>query len=460
MQKVLSLQLALGKPLKLSEVAEMTGLDDSVVRKEIEHAIREHYFHFASKPINIEFDPNSGYVITATSAIGMLKTPNFVINLIPKIPKLSVGKCLGLAQESGIKQLNINQNNLIDSAFSEKSSNSTVDFLGFSLANAIIRVVNNGMARRFEEVYGTATKLSGNIQFQATIASGKSLLGPIIEEISPSLDIYPNRVLKFALSLCLRESHNDPLKHLVSSLLQSFDEVQDIDDSEIDTNHLFADYSLPRPDYELALAFAKALIEGMTVELENKGTFVPSFTLDLDRVFEQYCSKTVRQLMNEERYEVLNQREFRHEIAPYKAEKSIIPDIVVRDKESGECVVLDVKNKYSQLRNDGDVALSNQDLYQLTYYAQSLNALCCLLIYPSMKPPIQYPIKSSESETTYQEKKRTKRDEIESLNKIAIFREKPIRLYTYNIDLSGTMENTKRSVAGLSQLVADIIHDR
>lgn len=459
MNEIPRIKLSLGTPYALKDISQRVSILESEIKTQLEKILREHYYHFASKPFILEYDPREGYIIRATSSVGMLKTDSFIIDLQPKIPEISIGKCLGLAQESNISLLHINDRNLTSAMMSPSSTYSTIDFLGFSLVDSVIRVRNNGFARKFEDVYGTSLKLRGNISANETIKEGKPLIQPITEDIEASLDIYPNQLLKFALNLCINQSESGELKRLCTSVLESLKEVRLISETDILREQFIKSFSLPRPDYETALAFAKAIIEGRLISDEENTSFIPSFTLDMDRVFEGFCSYQLQQVISTQRFNVYLQGQFKHEITPNLSEKKITPDIVIEKKDDGKKIILDLKNKYSTLRNDGSFQVSNNDLFQLAYYSQTLQAEYCILVYPGSNPSIQYPLRGSEGDDAYMKKRQEKFKKIKEENLITVFSKNSVKMLIYNIDIQGTMQNTKKSIASLGQLAIDILNN-
>lgn len=450
------IKISLGNEVALSTVAASLQMETQLLRIELETAIKEHYYHFASKPLALEFEPKRGYILRATSSVGVLSTPSLLVDIAPKIPELSIGKALGLAQESAIGLLNINNKSLARNALSDQHSYSSVDFLGFSLVDSILSIKHNGFARKFQEVIQPTSKLRGDIAFHDTVSLGGTHLNPLVNTIESSIDLYPNRVIKAALHLCLTASSSKEVQSLAQTLLDSLRDVTLVPVERLHIDDLFIRFSVPRPDYDKALAFSKAIIEGRLLSEKDNTIFTPSFTLDMDKVFESYCTTQIQKLIIPQRFEVLAQQHFRHVITPDVADKSIIPDVLVKDKQTGEITIIDLKNKYSQLRDKGDFKISNADLYQLTYYAKTLNAKHCFVVYPGAKPKVQYPLKSSESQATYEQKRRTKLEEIDRKNKITIFNDASVTLYSYSINLLGSLQDTKRSVASLCQLLVDI----
>jgi len=453
-------KLSLGNVIPLKVFSEKIEETEQVIKTQLENALKEHYYHFASRPFILEYIPQEGYIIRATSSIGMIKTASFILDIQPKIPNVSIGKCLGLAQESNISLLNLNDKNLLSTVMNENANYSTLDFLGFSLIDYIIRIKNNGFARKFEDVFGSNIKLRGSIAIQETISESGTFSKPISRDIESSIDIYPNQILKYALNLCAQNSSSNELRNLATVILDFLKDVRLLDNSTIENEFGINTFSLPRPDYEMGLAFAKAIIEGRSVMEDNSSLFIPSFTLDMDKVFESYCSVQMTKLVSSNRFKVLLQPSIEHDIVPKIAEKNIIPDILVEKLNSEEKVIIDIKNKYSSLRNDGKVQINNSDLYQLAYYAQTLKAKYCILVYPGSNPSLQYPLRASESEESYDKKRQERFQKFEQNNIIRVFSDINIKLIIYNVDIAGTLLNTKHSLASLCQLTVDILDNK
>jgi len=156
------------------------------------------------------------------------------------------------------------------------------------------------------------------------------------------------------------------------------------------------------------------------------------------------------------------QKGYEHPTDPKLLNKEIKPDIVVEPTEQSNRIVLDTKNKYSSINTDSFPDVANNDLYQITYYAISLNAKGVLLVYPaSGENWTKYPLKSSESEEAYQ-KKRLKRTaeihkDLKSSFKVIISQNQEVTIYLWRVKLDGTMEETRKSIAELAHFILDLL---
>ena len=456
------IQISPGKQVSISSIAKSLALDDATVLNDIQNAAREHYFRFGTQALQLFFDPSEGYCLHNTAAVGLLKTEKFTIELLPKINRLDIGKCLGLAQVSGMKGFQITDNLVHDIALKSDSAVNLVDYFSYSLLDAVVNISHNGLLSEKKDVIAEPNKIGGNILMTETVAGGKGLRKPYISDSVANRNITPNSVIKTALELCLRTATDSSIRDLASVLIQHFKDVSSLSPSELNNMAtVMTSYAptSPRPDYDSALSHALAILEGGSLGADSGKLSAPSFTLDLDKVFESFCSSQIKTLLNPDLYDVEAQKSFNHAMEPSLINKKIIPDVFVTHRGKKKGVILDLKNKYSSLREDGKIILSNPDLYQISYYSKTLDQKTCILVYPGYRPRIQYPIKSSESEGAYAEKRSQKLAEILKDNSTTLFRDRSIRIIIYNVDLSGSVRNSIKSVAGLCQLVTDIIQE-
>lgn len=455
-----TIQLIAGKQLSVATLSELLDLDNSVVLENLQILTREHYRRFGTQAIQLFFDATEGYSIRNTSVVGILRCEYFTLELLPKINKLEIGKCLGIAQVSGMKGFQIADESIKDLALTIDKDVSLIDYFGYSLLDSVIHISHNGVLGIKQENTTEPNKIGSNILINETLASGKNFSRPYVSDSTVSHNIEPNQIIKAALKICLENSSDNSIQDISALLLNYFDDIDLLAPNDISNlSNTSSRYTptAPRPDYEVALSHALAILEGGSIELNEGKLSAPSFTLDLDKVFESFCSKQMKSLMNQEKYSVETQKSFSHVMSPNISDKKIVPDVLIRNIKNSKGVILDLKNKYSSLREDGGTLISNPDIYQISYYAKTLGIRDCILVYPAYKPRIQYPLKASEGEEAYIAKKNQKMQEILTSTSSTIFLDESVRIIIYNVDLSGSVRNSVKSVAGLCQLVADIM---
>jgi 5-methylcytosine-specific restriction endonuclease McrBC regulatory subunit McrC len=451
-----SIILSLNQIVRIDELFDEEDSEMSLTKiiHEFEYYLSKHFYQFGSRPYSIEYLPGKGYTLRASSLIGKISTPNYDIVLNPKFKELSFGKCLALAQSSNSSMLNIASNEFTQSLISNKYDYSTFDYLGFGLIDAVNTIINNGLARTFKDVIGDSVKLRGTIALIESISSGKGLFKPFINDTEPDYNIYPNRLIKTALTILVSSTKNNELKNAANIYLNHFKESTVLDKKDIEL--LFGKYlfNLPRIDYEKGILYSTSIIEGGMIDSEGKSIGLPSITMDLDKIFEYYVSNTTSKMLGKERFEVLLQPNYEHKSTPQFNNKKIIPDIIIKDKRFNRSFVVDTKNKYSELSDNGIINLNNSDIFQITYYCNSLQTYTAILLFPSIKPKIQFPIKGSESESSFKDKCDQSFQKLLDHQSFKIFDNNQISLIVYHIDLGGSMFDTEKSIASFCQLIS------
>ncbi len=450
-----SVVLSLNQVVRIDDLL-LNDLNYEQTIRELEHYLSKHFYQFSTRPYSIEFMPSKGYILRASSLIGKISTYHFDLYLNPKFNDLSFGKCLALAQSTNSSMLNIASNEFTQSLISDKYEYSTFDYLGFGLVDSVNSLVNNGLARSFKDVVGDSVKLRGTIAIAESISAGKIALKPFITETEPDYDVFPNRLIKTALVLLVSSTKNNELRSATNVYLNYFKEVSVLSKKEIELSITGFLFNLPRIDYEKAMLYASSIIEGGYMDEVGKSIGIPSITMDLDKVFESYVAATISSLLGKERFEVFLQHSIDHKSTPKLSNKKIVPDIVINDKKFNHTFVIDTKNKYTELNESGVVNISNSDIFQITYYCNSMNSKKAILLFPSTNPKMQFPIKSSESESSFREKCSIAYKKIEATQSFKIFDENEIHLIIYHVDLGGSLFNTEKSIASFCQLLSYI----
>lgn len=451
-------ELSLDKTLALSEIESKIGIPQSEIRKDIEYFISDYYKRFGLEPFYLEFHRLNGYMLRANAYIGFLILPYFNLELVPKVSGLTIGKALQLANTYSGSILVKHFNKLIEKNVSDKESLTNVDYYSASYASVITDLIKNGLVTQSDFQEGTASRIKGRLLFNKNINKAATPLKPYMKWPIRSKDTPANRTLKAALTTLLKSTSNRSVAGMLQECINHFDLVKEVD----------RDFSyempgtVPRQDYKIALSLSKSILETHSFDEGKEGSFMPSFALDLDSLFEVVVANglaTISKLL-----EILPQKESLHDIEPKLSLKKIKPDILIRkvkNKNSG-LVILDTKNKYSELQDDGQVSISNPDLYQLAYYCKTLHTNQAVLVYPgNSKTSTKYPIKSSESKEKYDDKRKKAFQDIYAKNRLEVFSSLPsserVNLYIWTINLTGTIEDTKRSLASLTLFLSDLI---
>jgi len=449
------------EPRAITDIASGLGLLEDSVEIMLRKSAREHTRLFGTRPYELIYDPMLGEVIRANSTIGYVQTDGFLLRLQPCVKGLEIGKCVGLAQKCGFGFLSRYRNEILRQNLSDRESYSTIEFFAQSFMAAVTTIVANGLDRRFTEETVEAVKLGGNVKIQESVRAGKIKSKPLVGDIVSDYNTPPNRCIVTALEVCRDQCRSNALVRWARSLMDSFPGVVPYGSSTDLESVPSSQFSTPRADYEHALLLVRLILEGSLWKGGSTPGFLPLFTMDLDKLFEQYVSVMLDQTLKPDKFKVELQKEKQHPTRPRVRWKSFVPDIVIRPIQDRPIAILDVKNKYQWAVRQEAGYVSNEDLFQIAYYCHALDARFGFLVFPgSTREITKYPLKGSEGTSAYEAKRTRAFRQICNDNKITIFPGRvgaEIHLFKWVIDLTGTMRDSAASVASLAQFIADVL---
>jgi len=456
-----------GSTLSFATIShEVPDLSQSEIRSTIERQLIEHKNLFGTEPFTIEYSAKSGlYELRPNSVIGRLNCGRFILEIGSKFPDIEIGKWLRLAHVCGSTHLVKHYNDSSESSLSDQDELQGLDYFALAFISSVFDCVNDGLLSVREEKIVERPELRGRLLTTEFVRRGANPLRPVTAQSSKSIDCSPNAVLKVAIELCIAESQSSRLRGLADNLLGYFSEVntKGLELDQVDYEFVS---SLPRVDYERALALAKVIIEGFQSLKGDNKDFLPFFTIDLDKLFEDFVSFELKRLLKSTKYNVEIQPKFPHKVSPELKDKYISPDILVGpvDPSKGKLVILDTKNKYSIIGADGKPNISNADIFQMGHYCQTLGTDLAILIYPGTKANFtKYPLMVSEGAVAYGNK-RKKAFKYILENGENHFRfegaSSSFSLIIWRVDLQGHLKKTRESLAQLCQFTADCINEK
>jgi 5-methylcytosine-specific restriction endonuclease McrBC regulatory subunit McrC len=447
-------ELSLGRVLPIREISEKLLRTNSEVLETTRTKIDEYTMLFGMKPLNLEYRSEVGFVLRADSQIGYFVLDFFAIRISPKVKGLELSKVLMMAQKTNSGFLNI-QNSRIQSTLVSDANFSGFELLSLSFLDCLEVVIRDGLIFGWDADEDPANSNHGQIRIDDWINTGKGLPIPR-SEVGKNTNIPINRYLLKALNSVINGSSDSEVRGLALEfkvLMAGIEFSQSEESFESLTSQVLG---YPREDYKKAYIFARALLEGGRFDEESGHSAMPSFVLNLDVIFEQYCAFMLNQILDSELYEVEVQNPYSHDSRPEMA-GVIQPDIVIRNSENSKCVVVDTKNKSVFFESGKAANLPNQDIYQLVYYAQRLEAECAVLLYPGVKALKTFPIQGSESPEDYDSKIDRFMDET-SDNRFLVFpKSAKVNLAPWQVDLSGNLENTELSIISLAFFIGKIL---
>lgn len=436
------------------------GLPEEEVRNLLREASHNHFRMYGTKPFELQYDPAQGEILRVTSTIGHVATEKFVVRLQPAIEGLHVAKCIGLAQACGYGFLSRYNDEIARQRLSEKEEYTAVDFFARSLLAAVTVVLRNGLDRKLSPVSRESLTLGGSIDFQATISAGK-LSRPVSEDMTFDINTPPNRLLVTALSICKDRCRSRQVVGWANSVLSQIPGAKPYDYGEEVKKVPSSYFSVPRADYSQALLLSDLIIKGFSWEEGNAAGFLPLFTLDLDQLFEKYVSETIHQLLDPTKFSVRIQKDLPHPTRPPFGDKTFVPDLIISGaNKQTRHLILDLKNKYGSVVREETRYASNPDVFQIAYYCHALKAKFAFLVYPGNgKNATRYPLKGSESPKAYEKRRAKAEEEIMDENLTRLFDGFPgveLFLFKWILNMVGSLNDTRSSVASLAQFAADL----
>lgn len=452
-----------GKPLPILEIVELIGFASSNEIKEIlERQIKEHSTLYGTEPYRLEYSRSlDGYQLRPNSVVGRIDCTLFILQISSKFEEIEIGKWLQIAHYSGATSLVRHNNDIAETSISEKDNLKGVDYFILSFISSVYDCINQGLIYENSKFSGDDPNFNGKLNVTKFVQKGANPSRLQTDQILKSYNCNPNQIISFALKKCILNSSNLKLRGLANGLLPYFKNVDKsvFDPEIIDYNFVSV---LPRPDYKKALALCKVIIEGFSATEGDTNSFLPFFTINLDTLFENFVSHDLKNTLKDDLYIVKSQDKIGHPIQPELQGNFISPDLIVKPKgNQGKNVVIDTKNKYSQIDSSGRAKISNQDLFQMVYYCQTVGSDIAILVYPGDGDNFtRYPLLGSEGKPKHKIKRDNAITSIFNDGRSGFVFETPqltIRIIAWRLNLSGSLFDTRHSVAQLSQFVADCV---
>jgi 5-methylcytosine-specific restriction endonuclease McrBC regulatory subunit McrC len=454
---------SVGQPLALSDISRVVDLaDDHAIKFILETQIKEHYNLYGTEPYRLEYcRKKDGYQLRPNPVIGRLNCRSFILQISSKFREIEIGKWLQIAHYSGATSLVRHNNEIAEDGVSDNEKLEGIDYFFLSFVSSVYDCINQGLLYEKGAYEGDDPNFRGKLHVTKHIQKGANPMRLQTAQNIKEYDCNPNAVIKKSLEVCIAKSENPKLLSLANGLLPYF---KDINTDRIDANIVDYDFvaSLPRPDYEKALSLCKIILEGFTSIEGEENSFIPYYTINLDALFEKFVSFDIKRILKDQ-YVVHTQSKIQHQIIPELKDGFIVPDLLVygNEKDQSRPVVIDTKNKYSMLDDSGAPKIANQDLFQMVYYCQTVGTNIAILVYPGDSDNYtKYPLMGSEGKSNYKNKRDAAvKAMFDTGNCRFTFNAalEAIHIIAWRLNLSGTLRDTRESVAQLSQFIADCV---
>jgi len=265
----------------------------------------------------------------------------------------------------------------------EDGKNDLIELLVRLYLLEVARLLKVGVSKEYINISDNLNILKGRVDFiknaQLNFANPASLYCNYDEL---STNIIENQIIHAALSKSRQFRLKDSTKKKVDIYLHEFQLI--CEEYIGDTMPIFS-YNRLNSHYERVHRLTKYILKQKTLKdfysYSNSGFY--SVLMDMNELFEMFVYtlfvKYLPDNYNVQKHgrritDAIQQNSVRY--------KDIIPDILITDKETGEVTVIDTKYK-----NYGNNKVSNEDIYQLAFYAQYYHKKAytqyrSLIIYP------------------------------------------------------------------------------
>jgi len=443
--------VTLERRTRLTDLSQDLGATETQLLFQIQDLLQSAVSTFGIRPFLLEFDGRNGWTILPSSCVGFIGTESLSVVLKSKIPDLALEKIVAMAQGFGDSVFRVGSAS-VQAGLDAEANMGALELLAMSLVDVCIEIRRGGLDFRFQESNEGNRKLRGTVDISESIQQGR-MRPPIAFEEEMSHDTEANRFVRAALTQSSRLSLNGTVKSAVTNELAYWSEgISENDIGGDELRNLRFSFSYPRSDYQRAIVLSLAIMSGLALDLKTTEFGVPQVLFDLDVLFETFCTEALAQLLPSSIYEVSTQNKYDHPATP-PIRGYFKPDIVVRNRVNGNCIVVDVKNKYSVEVATGEQQLQNTDIFQLCYYSESLNAVAAMLLYPATRVTASYPIKGSEGEAKYREKVDRFLEVSSSKTTSLHLGGSKVNLVAQQIDLSGNLLHSMESLASAASYI-------
>ncbi|MBE5763695.1 MAG: restriction endonuclease [Clostridiales bacterium] len=243
-------------------------------------------------------------------------------------------------------------------------------------------VVKRGLKSAYNTIDENISVLKGKIKFKEHIAKNITSKDKFYVEHDEYLLNRPeNRLIKNTLLLLVKESNNNNNKKKCKQLLNYFETI-DISHN-IDADFAAISISRSNKEYDTLMRWSKVYLQHKSFDTFTGQTKAKALLFQMDKLFETYVAKLLRDAMEDTHYDVLTQDEGYY-LFDEPEKFKLIPDIVVSDNSHN--IILDTKWKNLNSNERHNYGISQADMYQMYTYSKKYdNAPVIYLLYPLNK---------------------------------------------------------------------------
>jgi 5-methylcytosine-specific restriction enzyme subunit McrC len=310
--------------------------------------------------------------------VGVIQVGNTVIEVLPKADKTTDDKnywqALLVKMLSAIGLFDIQSTS--DSSLKLKS-NSILDLYFALFIKEVEYLLHSGLAKQYRQKEGNVTALKGSIQFAKHIQLNLTHQERFyVRHTTYDVEHKLHFILYKTLRLLKQINTNAELNSRIGVLLLHFPEMPDIKVTEATFDTLV--FNRKTQHYKKAIGIAKLLLLQYHPDVITGRHNVLALMFDMNKLWEKFVYVSLRKYKKPHIKVSAQITKSFWRSSDNGQYSSMIPDIVINNENSKECIVLDTKWK-----NLNGASPSSDDLRQMYVYHEYYDAKRVALIYPS-----------------------------------------------------------------------------
>lgn len=313
--------------------------------------------------------------IKFNSYVGVIQIGGLTIEILPKTDRKSDSseKEYQNWQKALLDMLNFCHHIKVDSvseAALEKRYNSILDLYFQLFLDEVKYLLRKGLIKQYRKNSGNLNVVKGRILFTEQIR--KNLIHQ--ERVYTEHQVYDtenlyNQVLLRALTILNQISSNPSIKDQIHRIKLDFPEIKEVQVTQTHFTRL-KENRKTKP-YQNALQIAKMIILNYSPDIRSGGENMLALLFDMNKLWEEYIYRVLQNDPDSE-YEVSFQNSDN-----FWENKTIRPDLVLKNKETQERYIIDTKWKIVDANNPSD-----DDLKQMFAYNIYWDTGKSILLYP------------------------------------------------------------------------------
>jgi 5-methylcytosine-specific restriction enzyme subunit McrC len=327
-----------------------------------------------------------GIRINARAWVGVLRFSNFEINIVPKLMGEKLGLIKLLDYASGVDALRMFESH----THLTTGDPNLVDLIALLLADAVELLLQHGLLADYCEREDDLPVLRGRLLAAKQALQRFGQIDRLECRFDEHLtDIPENQILAAAIDTCTRIVRHEPILRKIRKLRSIFEAACDYQGLNLGSIRKTLVYHRLNDIYREPHQLSWLILDAMGVEAIYEGgrTQCFAFLLDMNRLFEKFVSKWVKQLLRKTDFEVRVQMRDRSILWQPELRRqygAVIPDLLIEALGSGHRLPVDAKYKLYDASS-----VDNSDLYQAFLYAFALGGDAmghpprAMLIHPS-----------------------------------------------------------------------------